>query len=226
MTPKTPQLTEGKAENLEIGKIEDSLKQVSSEKRVLEAETRFTGGGSSSGTDITSAKGKKGTRATSKFQSPNAGDSLGAGLLLDQVLDILNVLTPKEKPDMLGNGKKNDDKKPKQGKDLMTSTSLQQSKFGTAGTARAKLDNLLTVEAKLMEARDNKYLFSTEQLWRLEQGINRLPADLQREHGAGMNRLEQALDGIKINNGLPPGTRNLGSNNRHENKRRNARAPA
>ncbi|MBL1146464.1 MAG: hypothetical protein D8M28_02055 [Proteobacteria bacterium] len=207
-------MTEGKAENLEASKIEDSLKHVSSEKRILEAETRFGGSTAPSGaTDITSTKGKKDNKATSKFQQPKMGDALGIGLFVDQVMGLLQDFQP-QKQDMLGgkkknDGKKNDGQKPKQGKDLMTSTSLNQSKFA-AGTARAKLDNLLTVEAKLMEARDNKYLFSPEQLSRLEQGISHLPADLHREHGAGMNRLEQALDGIKLNNGQKPGVRHPG----------------
>ncbi|TNE32796.1 MAG: hypothetical protein EP349_00860 [Alphaproteobacteria bacterium] len=208
MTPKAPSMTEGKAENLEVSKIEDSLKQVATEKRVLEAETRFAGGASSSGTDITSTKGKKGPKATTKFQQPSMGDALGVGMFVDQVLGLLQDFQP-QKPDMLGGGKKNDGKKPKQDKDLMTTTSLNQSKFA-AGTARAKLDNLLTVEAKLMEARDNKYLFSPEQLSRLEQGISHLPADLHKEYGLGLNRLEQALDGIKVNNGQKPGVRHPG----------------
>lgn len=223
MTPKTPQLTEGKAENLEIGKIEDSLKQVSSEKRVLEAEIRAGVPSSSNATtDITSTKGKKGQKVASKFQQPKQADSLGVGLLVDQVMDLLQDFR-QPKPDMLGNKKKNDSSKNENG--LRTSTALSNhSKF--ASTSRAKYNILLEAEELLKKAAQNKYIFSPEQLFRLEQGISTLPADLQKEHGAGMNRLEQALDGIKINNGLPLGTRNLGSNNRHENKRKNTRVPA
>lgn len=223
MTPKTPQLTEGKADNLEIGKIEESLKQVSSQKRVLESEIR-TGApsGSNTTTDITSTKGKKGAKAVSKFQQPKSADSLGVSLLVDQVMDLLQDFR-QPKPDMLGNKKKNDRGKNENG--LRTSTALSNhSKF--ASTARAKYNILLEAEELLKKAVQNKYIFSPEQLFRLEQGISTLPADLQREHGAGLNRLEQALDGIKINNGLPMGTRNLGINNRHENKRKNTRALA
>ena len=222
MTPKAPQLTENKADNLASEAIHEQLQAVGAEKMSLEnkVRTRYTDGPSADATDITSTKSSK--KATSKYTTypgarrlSTASDSPGMELFFEviQLLEDLSQRRHQKSASAKSNHRnsKADDVKASRNADssFMTSTSLggksgkgKTSKF-TLSDDMAQLEKLRFIEAKLMEARDKKYLFSTEQIWRLEEGISKLPMDLQREYGKGMNKIEQALDGIGINTAKP-----------------------
>lgn len=225
MTPKAPQLTENKADNLANEAIHEQLQTVGAEKMALEnkVRTRYTDAPSAEATDITSTKSCN-KKAVSKYEgrgvsgarrSSTASDSPGMELFLE-VIEMLDELSQKRHRKSAStksnhrNGKA-DAVKAERNADssFMTSTALggktgkdKASKFALSEDL-AQLDKLRFIEAKLMEARDKKYVFSTEQLWRLEEGISNLPADLQREYGKGMNKIEQALDGIQIKTSKP-----------------------
>jgi len=219
MTTKAPQLTENKADNLASEAIHEQLQTVGAEKMSLEnkVRTRYTDAPSADATDITSTKSNK--KATSKYQNGSypgarristASDSPGMELFFEviQLLEGLSQRRHQKSAPAKSNHRnsKADDVKASRNADssFMTSTALggKKSKF-TLSDDMAQLDKLRFIEAKLLEARDKKYLFSTEQIWRLEEGISKLPADLQREYGKGMNKIEQALDGIEVKTAKP-----------------------
>ncbi|TVQ82177.1 MAG: hypothetical protein EA357_10300 [Micavibrio sp.] len=68
------------------------------------------------------------------------------------------------------------------------------------GADQARLEELKTIQFKLLEALQQKYSFSAEHIWRMENGLSNLRSDLYREYGQGFNMIEKSLRGREIGN--------------------------